>query len=243
MLQLALLILFGVAAVTALVLQAQGAGVQEARERSLVGAETFANAPGTLAAMRSPDPSALLQPRAEAARRRSGVDYIVAFSPAGYRWTHPDPRLIGKHVTGTFDEALAGHPKTSTFGTPVGQAVDSTVPVFDGHGKVVGLVAVGITVRSVHQRMAGQLPLLFGAAVYKRQAWNRLSSGGCTTTMTRCCTRPARACSSSTRTGGSCSPTTSRVGCWGCPRAPRGDGSPTWASHRSSRSCCCRGGR
>ncbi|WP_369390741.1 SpoIIE family protein phosphatase [Streptomyces sp. CG1] len=163
-LQLVLLILLGVAAVTALVLQAQGASVREARERSLVGAETFANAPGTLAAMKSADPSALLQPRAEAARRKSGVDYIVAFSPAGYRWTHPDPRLIGKHVTGTFDEALAGHPHTSTFGTPVGPAVDSTVPVFDSHGKVVGLVAVGITVRSVHQRVAGQLPLLFGAA-------------------------------------------------------------------------------
>ncbi|MGW2425808.1 SpoIIE family protein phosphatase [Streptomyces sp. NPDC001709] len=163
-LQLVLLILFGVAAVTALVLQAQGASVQEARERSLVGAEAFANAPGTLAAMESADPSALLQPRAEAARKKSGVDYIVAFSPAGYRWTHPNPRLIGKHVTGTFNEALAGHPHTSTFGTPVGQAVDSTVPVLDSHGKVVGLVAVGITVKSVHQRVAGQLPILFGAA-------------------------------------------------------------------------------
>nr|WP_227025674.1 SpoIIE family protein phosphatase [Streptomyces fodineus] len=163
-LQLVLLVLLGVAAVTALVLQAQGASVREAQERSRVGAEAFANAPGTLAAMQSADPSALLQPRAEAARKKSGVDYIVAFSPAGYRWTHPDPRLIGKHVTGTFDEALAGHAHTSTFGTPVGQAVDTTVPVTDAHGKVVGLVAVGITVRSVHERVAGQMPLLFGAA-------------------------------------------------------------------------------
>ncbi|MEV5873671.1 SpoIIE family protein phosphatase [Streptomyces sp. NPDC052101] len=162
-LQVVLLVLLGAAAVTALVLQAQGAGVREARERSLVGAEAFANAPGTLAAMRSADPSALLEPHAEDARKKSGVDYIVAFSPAGYRWTHPDPRLIGGHVTGTFKEALAGHAHTSTFATPVGQAVDTTVPVLDTGGKVVGLVAVGITVRSVHERVAGQLPLLFAA--------------------------------------------------------------------------------
>ncbi|SOD81119.1 SpoIIE family protein phosphatase/ATP-binding protein [Streptomyces sp. Ag109_G2-15] len=163
-LQLVILLLFGAAAVTALVLQAQQASLAEARERSLAGAETFANAPGTLDAMRSAHPSALLQPRAEAARKGSGVDYIVAFSPAGYRWTHPDPRLIGKHVTGTYGEALAGHPHTSTFETPVGQAVDSTVPVLDSRGKVVGLVAVGITVRSVHARVAQHLPLMFGAA-------------------------------------------------------------------------------
>src|SRR5262249_20255941 len=113
-LQLVILLLFGAAAVTALVLQAQRAGLAEARARSLVGAEAFANAPGTLDAMRSADPSALLQPRAEAARRTSRVDYVVAFSPAGYRWTHPDPHLIGKRVTGTYGEALAGHAHTST---------------------------------------------------------------------------------------------------------------------------------
>ncbi|MFI1364441.1 SpoIIE family protein phosphatase [Streptomyces griseochromogenes] len=162
-LQLVILLLFGAAAVTALVLQSQRASLAEARARSLVGAEAFANAPGTLDAMRSADPSALLQPRAEAARRTSGVDYIVAFSPAGYRWTHPDPHLIGKRVTGTFGEALAGYAHTSTFATPLGQAVDSTVPVLDSHGKVAGLVSVGITVRNVNARVMQELPLLLGA--------------------------------------------------------------------------------
>ncbi|MFJ5972557.1 SpoIIE family protein phosphatase [Streptomyces sp. NPDC093060] len=163
-LQLVILLLVGAAAATVLVLQAQQASLTGARERSLVGAESFANAPGTLDAMRSAHPSALLQPRAEAARKGSGVDYVVAFSPAGYRWTHPDPRLIGKRVSGTYREALAGHRYTSTFETPVGRAVDSTVPVLDSRGKVVGLVSVGITVRSVHARVAQHLPLLFAAA-------------------------------------------------------------------------------
>ncbi|MGY4984673.1 SpoIIE family protein phosphatase [Streptomyces nigrescens] len=67
-LQLALAVLLVVAAVLALVFQAQDASTREARQLSVVGAESFAHAPGTRAAMRSADPGALPQPRAEAAR-------------------------------------------------------------------------------------------------------------------------------------------------------------------------------
>ncbi|WP_443067683.1 SpoIIE family protein phosphatase [Streptomyces sp. NBC_01351] len=163
-LQLAIVVLLVAAAVVAQVLQAQAGVMEDARHRSFVGAQTFASAPETLTAMKSDDPTALLQPRAEQARKKSGVDYVVAFSPAGTRWTHPDPNLIGKHVTGTFEHGLAGEPYTSTFVTPFGQAVDTTVPVIDADGTVVGLVAVGISVESVNERVAHQLPLLFVAA-------------------------------------------------------------------------------
>ncbi|MFF8848095.1 SpoIIE family protein phosphatase [Streptomyces sp. NPDC015127] len=165
-LQAAVVLLLVIAAVTALVLQARNASLQEANQRSLVGAETFAHAPGTLAAMKSPDPSALLQPQAEAARKDSGVAYIIAFDTKGIRWTHPDPNLIGKHVVGSYAEALAGRVHQETYDTPgVGRAVDTMVPVFDTDGKVVGLVSVGITLRSINERVTEQLPLLFGSAV------------------------------------------------------------------------------
>ncbi|WP_374936784.1 SpoIIE family protein phosphatase [Streptomyces sp. Ru71] len=165
LLQVAVVLLLVVAAVVALVLQARSTSLQEAKERSLVGAETFAHAPGTLRAMRSADPSALLQPRAEEARRLARVNYIIAFSPAGIRWTHPDPRLIGKHVVGSYADALAGHVHQATYDTPgVGRAVDTMVPVTDADGRVVGLVSVGITVKSVERKVTEQLPLLFGSA-------------------------------------------------------------------------------
>ncbi|SCK59956.1 Serine phosphatase RsbU, regulator of sigma subunit [Streptomyces sp. SceaMP-e96] len=67
-LQLALAVLLVVAAVLALVFQAQDANTREARQLSVVGAESFAHAPGTRTAMRSADPGALPQPRADAAR-------------------------------------------------------------------------------------------------------------------------------------------------------------------------------
>ncbi|MER6333944.1 SpoIIE family protein phosphatase [Streptomyces sp. NPDC001034] len=162
-LQLVILLLFGAAAGITLVLQARQAGLNEARHRTLAAAVGFARAPGTLDAMRSRDPSAVLQPRAELVRRETGVDYVVAFSPAGIRWTHPDPRLIGKHVIGSFARPLHGHVNTLTHSTPIGVAVDSTAPVLDARDKVVGLVSAGITVRSIEQQVTRQLPLLFAA--------------------------------------------------------------------------------
>ncbi len=53
---LVMVLLLVVAAVVALVLQVQRDSTQEARNRSLAVAETFANAPGTIAALNSPTP-------------------------------------------------------------------------------------------------------------------------------------------------------------------------------------------
>ncbi|WP_442819832.1 SpoIIE family protein phosphatase [Streptomyces sp. NBC_00841] len=164
-LQVTVVMLLVVAAVAALVLQARSASLQTARGRSLVGAEAFAHAPGTLKAMKSADPSALLQPRAEEVRKQAKLNYIIAFSPAGIRWTHPDPNLIGKRVVGSYAEALHGKVYQGTYNTPgIGRAVYTMVPVFDTDGKVVGLVSVGIAVKSVNEHVAEQLPLLFGSA-------------------------------------------------------------------------------
>ncbi|MYR02851.1 SpoIIE family protein phosphatase [Streptomyces sp. SID6137] len=162
-LQLIILLLFGVAAGTVLVVQARQAGVNEARQRTFAAAAGFAHAPGTLAAMDSPDPSTLLQPRAEQVRKETGIDYLVAFNPAGIRWTHPNAHLIGRHVIGNYTQPLHGHPRTYTLNTPIGVAVESTVPVLGDHSKVVGLVTAGITVRNIHHQVIRQLPLLLAA--------------------------------------------------------------------------------
>ncbi|MGW6399146.1 SpoIIE family protein phosphatase [Streptomyces sp. NPDC055134] len=164
LLQLILTVLLVVAAGAALVLQTRDSSMREAKQSSVAIAEAFAHSPGTLRGMKSADPSAVLQPSAEAVRKATGVDYVVTFSPAGIRWSHPDPRLIGKHVVGSFAPALAGHTVTSTFNTSVGRAVNTTVPVIDTDGSVLGLVSVGITVENVNAGASDRLPLLLGCA-------------------------------------------------------------------------------
>ncbi|WP_373689134.1 SpoIIE family protein phosphatase [Streptomyces sp. Rer75] len=171
-LQVGVVLLLVVAAVVALVLQSRYDSEREARNRSMAVAESFANAPGMAAALRSADPTAALQPLAERARKGSGVDFVVAMSPHGIRYTHPNVNRIGKHFMGSIDAAVKGRTVTETFTGTLGLSVRSVVPVFDdrgsgrgdGHGKVVGLVSAGITIKKVSGAANHQLPLLFFAA-------------------------------------------------------------------------------
>ncbi|MCX5001169.1 SpoIIE family protein phosphatase [Streptomyces sp. NBC_00638] len=163
LLQLVVVLLLIATAVVALVLQDRNRAIREAGDRSLAVAETFANAPGTAEAMKSKDPTAALQPHAEVVRKKTGVDYVVALSPYGFRWTHPDPEQIGKHVSTSYGEALGGEPHQTTFDSSLGKAVDSTVAVFDDKGTAVGLITVGVTVDKVAGVVQHQLPVIFAA--------------------------------------------------------------------------------
>src|SRR3954466_13377504 len=148
-LQVMIVLLLVVAAVVALVLQVRHDSTIEARNRSVAVAEAFANAPGTVEALNSPDPSAVLQPRAEAARRATDVDFIVVMNTDGVRYTHPKPDRIGKKFVGTLAPALAGRTVTETIDGTIGPLVQAVVPVRADDGRVVGLVSAGITTANV----------------------------------------------------------------------------------------------
>ncbi|MEW1777365.1 SpoIIE family protein phosphatase [Streptomyces sp. NPDC086777] len=163
-LQVAIVLLLVVSAVLALVLQVERDSSMEARNRSLAVAQTFADAPGTAAALRLPDPTTVLQPRAEAARKATGVDFIVVMNTDGIRYTHPKPDRIGKKFVGTIGPALAGGTVTEEVHGTIGELVQAVVPVRDTDGTVVGLVSAGITTAHVGGTADQQLPLLLTAA-------------------------------------------------------------------------------
>jgi serine phosphatase RsbU (regulator of sigma subunit)/PAS domain-containing protein/anti-sigma regulatory factor (Ser/Thr protein kinase) len=162
-LQLVIVLLLGAAATVALVLQERREAVEEARGRSLAVAQAFANSPGIVQALHSPNPTAVLQPKAEVARKKSGLDFVVVVNDKGIRLTHPNPARIGKHYIGTIGPPLAGHPITDIHPGTLGPAMEAVVPIFDAHRKVVGLVGAGITIKKVSGLADRQLPLLIGA--------------------------------------------------------------------------------
>ncbi|MEU1465170.1 SpoIIE family protein phosphatase [Streptomyces sp. NPDC005727] len=164
LLQVVIVLLLVVSAVVAQVLQVRHDSDQEARNRSLAVAESFANAPGTAAALRAPDPTAVLQPRAEATRKATGVDFVVVMSTDGTRYTHPKPDRIGKKFVGTIAPAAAGGTVVEEVNGTIGPLVQVVVPVKDKSGKVVGLVSSGITTAHVGGTADQQLPLLLAAA-------------------------------------------------------------------------------
>ncbi|KKD08003.1 histidine kinase [Streptomyces sp. WM6386] len=162
--QVVIVLLLVVAAVVALVLQVRHDSTTEARNRSVAVAEAFANAPGTREALDAPDPTAVLQPRAEAARKATGVDFIVVLNTDGTRYTHPKPDRIGKKFVGTLAPALAGQVVTEEIDGTIGRLVQAVVPIKAPDGKVVGLVSAGITTEHVGGNADQQMPLLLGAA-------------------------------------------------------------------------------
>ncbi|KQX53552.1 MULTISPECIES: SpoIIE family protein phosphatase [unclassified Streptomyces] len=145
--------------------QAQSDTERDARVRSLAVAEAFAHAPGIDQALASPDPTAVLQSRAEATRQSTGVDFISVLSPAGVRYTDPVQALIGQKASGDFTRATVdGASFTEHFRGAPNDAVRAVVPVVDPHGRTLGLVTSGIEVESITHAVEGRLPLLVGAA-------------------------------------------------------------------------------
>ncbi|MFF8847573.1 SpoIIE family protein phosphatase [Streptomyces sp. NPDC015127] len=169
-LQVVIVLLLVVAGVTALAVQVVRDGTREAERQSVTAAEMFANAPGTAEALKSADPTAVLQPRAEAARKRTGVDFVVVLDTKGIRLTYPDPRQIGKPFVGTIEPSLEGRTIVERAGGPpvpggTGTAIQAVAPVKDADGSVVGLVSSGITVQNVSSLVDQQLPIILGAGV------------------------------------------------------------------------------
>ncbi|MFI8288705.1 SpoIIE family protein phosphatase [Streptomyces sp. NPDC085614] len=148
----------------ALILQARYDTEADARNRSLAAAEAFAHAPGLLDALRAPDPSAVLQPRTEAARKAAGVDFIAVMTPDGIRYTDSRPELIGQRATGDIARARGGESFTEVFTGEPTSAVRAIVPIRTDDGDIVGLVGTGIEVENVSNVVEGQLPLLIGTA-------------------------------------------------------------------------------
>ncbi|MER5767189.1 SpoIIE family protein phosphatase [Streptomyces sp. NPDC001985] len=164
LLQVAIVLLLVGASIVALVLQSHADTEREAVNRSVAVARTFADSPGMDAALKSRDPTAILQPSAEDARKDSHVDFIVVMNTDGIRYTSPLPNEIGEKFVGDIGPALAGQEATQRVPSGLGPLVQAVVPVFDRGGTVIGVVSSGVTLERVSGAVEDQFPLLFGAA-------------------------------------------------------------------------------
>ncbi|MBC7518070.1 MAG: Spo0B domain-containing protein [Microbacteriaceae bacterium] len=131
---------------------------------SLGVSTTLANDPFLIARVQDADPTVALQPYAMRVVRAAGVDFVTIMSPGGIRFTHPDPRQIGKKFLGTTAEALQGRSITETHVGTLGPSVRAVVPVKRGD-KVVAIVSAGVTVNRVQQSVTPRIPLIVGSAI------------------------------------------------------------------------------
>ncbi|MEV5759381.1 SpoIIE family protein phosphatase [Streptomyces tendae] len=165
LLQVAVVVLLTVGAVAWMVLMFRRDATDDAAGHSLGVAESFAQAPGMVAALRSDDPEAVLQPRVDAVEKSSDVDFVSVYDEGGVRQTRPAPGVTTETLTpSSLASLLAGQTVQGHHSGPRGDVVRTAVPIRDSGGTVVGAVNVGVLERNAGAQVAQQLPALLGTA-------------------------------------------------------------------------------
>ncbi|MFG2353640.1 ATP-binding protein [Streptomyces sp. NPDC048521] len=126
-------------------------------------ARSIADAPSVRSAIRTPDPTAELEPYALRVMRDADVDFVTIMNPDGIRWTHPDRKQIGKRFLGRIGPARHGHTFTETYTGTLGPSVRAVTPV-EENGRVIGLVSAGIKVEAISARVQDQVTALLAVA-------------------------------------------------------------------------------
>lgn len=137
---------------------------EQARSQALVVARSLADSPTVRAAVSAPDPTSVLQPYAEEVRADTSTDFVVVMDLDRIRFTHPDPDRIGERFVGDVGDAPRGGTLTQVYTGTLGPSVRAVVPV-ESAGRVVAMVAVGITIDRIDRRLIGELPVIGSAAL------------------------------------------------------------------------------
>ncbi|MFD3943512.1 ATP-binding protein [Streptomyces sp. NPDC058579] len=141
----------------------RGQAEETARRQSTATATAVAASPTVPQALRSPNPTAVLQPYAETVRKRTGVAFVVIMSPDGTRWSHPEAGEIGRAYLGHIEPALQGRTFSETHMGVLGRSVRTITPVYED-GQVVALVSSGITIEKISEQVREQVTALLGMA-------------------------------------------------------------------------------
>ncbi|MFE7314594.1 ATP-binding protein [Streptomyces sp. NPDC057555] len=139
---------------------------ETARRQATAAATAVADSPAVVAAARTADPTAALQPYSERLRRDAGVDFVVVMAPDGTRWTHPEPSAIGGRYLGHIGPALRGEIFPETHMGVLGPSVRVVAPVRDPErgGRITALVSSGITIATISEQLRDQVLALVGVA-------------------------------------------------------------------------------
>ncbi|MCF2570826.1 sensor histidine kinase [Brevibacterium sp. UCMA 11754] len=160
-LQLALIVIVCTALSITSYVSTLGSARQATSERVLSIAETLAHDPFVISSVEAAgdsDASAKLQPYALTVIDTAEVDFVTIMDRDRTRYTHPDPKQLGKDYIGSIDQALTGQSQVEEYEGTLGESVRAIVPVTDSSGEVTAMVAVGVTLKTLSVARAAALP-------------------------------------------------------------------------------------
>ncbi|WIO41140.1 sensor histidine kinase [Klebsiella electrica] len=148
------------------------------KDTALAVARTFADMPEVKQALTLPPQSGLIQPLALTITRRNDLLYAVVTDMRGMRYSHPNPRLIGKQFIGEdIQPAFNGKENVAVNHGVLAPALRVFTPVFNDRQQQIGVVVVGISLSKVDEQIAkGRwdvlLTVLFSALVCGIGTWS-----------------------------------------------------------------------
>jgi two-component system CitB family sensor kinase len=116
--------------------------------------------PSVRDALHDSDPARTLQPLAEGMRKASGASFVVIAGANGIRYSHPNPAMIGKPIDEQPSAVLAGKTFVGIQQGTLGKSVRGKAPIFDGTGRVIGIVSVGFLEQELWRLLVSDLPQL-----------------------------------------------------------------------------------
>lgn len=138
---------------------------RQSGQESLTIARTVASIPEIKRAFAMPKPAKIIDPIAERIRRMTRASFVVVANRRGIRYSHPNPKMIGKTLLHDPGEdpasVLAGKEVVATEHGSLGQSVRAKVPIYSLNGqKIIGLVSVGVLQRTLAEKLRSDLPVI-----------------------------------------------------------------------------------
>ncbi|WP_369190505.1 ATP-binding protein [Streptomyces sp. R08] len=139
---------------------------QEAMNRALAIAQTTAQQPQIVKEIQNTPPTVdgPVQREAERIRKATKAEYVVVMDWRGMRWSHTTPSEIGRFVSTSPGQPLAGLEVKEIDKGTLGRSARGKVPLRDTDGTVVGAVSVGIKYDSVRAQLISAIPGLLAYA-------------------------------------------------------------------------------
>jgi two-component system CitB family sensor kinase len=131
-----------------------------AGQQSLAIARTVSSIPEIRDAFGSPHPERVIDPIADRILQRTKAAFIVVANRKGIRYSHPDKTKIGEQISTDPSVALNGKEFVGVQTGTLGRSMRAKVPLYDGRGRVIGLVSVGVLESAVSAKLRSDLPVV-----------------------------------------------------------------------------------
>lgn len=138
----------------------------ETGTNALSMAKTVAELPEVFQAFKEPDPSQQIQPIAENIRQKIGAQFIVISNMNLIRYSHPDPKKIGKHMVGDDDkQVLLGHGSITQATGTLGLSIRGKYPIFNEQHHQIGIVSVGFLIQDIWKKLTTLILQIIGIGI------------------------------------------------------------------------------